>query len=479
MPEIPVYWKYTDKDNILGFVSPDGELIEGKPATYSTDSSGNVTGLVNPSGGEIGLQFGYGKKVLLLGDSITANHLAYSTYNTTTRIVEPTSSYGNSTLINGYANVANSLLGNPYQFIVSGFSGAKSEDALSNIQVVLRDNEDICELWLYIGVNDASQSVSAATASANIIAIINYALSNALRVVWIPAIPQTSAGTMTATTRNLLIQTNHIVKRAVVDLKNVDILDVASVLIDYSNANGYMAANNAYDVVHPSNAGGFFWGLALYNLILYRAPVPYPAISSPVDDYAVDNNSNQLLSDPLLLGATSASAGTGVTGTQLTALTIQRLTGGASDTCISSIISAPDGIGNAQRLVFTAGTGACSFRCIQAANVTKVVAGGRYYVECYVQVSNVTNFEKVSLSAEGSVTSITYPTPFTGSLLNASTAKNINYTGTVIFKLRTPIITIPADATAINYLRNSVFIYFSGIGGGTIDIYRRAVYKIN
>lgn len=442
-------------------------------------SSGNTV-LVGADGDKIKLSWFDTRKVILIGDSITAQNWSQVTFNDTTGENEATAVDGYDTNLCGYAEAANALMGSPYTFVNAAKSGATTAWMLTNLALVIGNHPDASEVWIHGGTNDVnSGGFTTAQIVANITAMVDMALAAGMRVVWNTCI-MPAVGTWTDTQRNSLIQANAQLKALFSSsaYKNVDIVDASGRLLDTSGTTGRTAVAYMQDTLHPSNYGGLLWGLVLKDTLAYRTRAVFGGVDNPADYKGTDTNSTQLIVDPLHLGATGAAAGTGMSGTQIAALTIGRTSGGASDVAVASVVDSPDGIGKAQKLVITAGTGACAFRVLDSLTTSYFVASGQYRAEYYIKCSALTAFSHVEFEFLGAVTSAIKSNPGLSVLHSGASPDGITYAGEFTLRVVSPILTVPSDTSAVTSFRHNIIINFTGIGGGTFEIYRRAVRRV-
>lgn len=455
-----------------------------QPTGTTTDAAGNVTGLVGPNG-RIALPWTTSRKVILSGDSITSQNWSQVVFNETLGENEPTLIEGYDTQMNGYAEVVNAMLGCPYTFVNAGKSGANSAAVLAYLEKNVANHPDAAEVWWHVGVNDINGGVSSATLITNTIAAADLALSKGMRFVWSSTIMPALAQAWTTTQRNSLAYANSTIRNTLSSYKNVDIVDVSGRLLDTANANGWTNPAYLYDNLHPSNNGAFLWALLLKDVLSYRLPQKPGAVDSPADSYAVENTSVQIMVDPLCLGALTTNGaadglGTGVSGTKLTSYSIVgRTVGGASDTAVMSIVDAPSGIGKAQRVVVTAGTGACTFRFIDGptANTTTILPGKTYEEEVFVKCSNVSGFTTAYLEHLATVTG-TPTNPSTYGLVGGASPDGITYSGDFTLRIRIRN-KMPADLTGVSVYRHAIYLMFAATGGGTFDFYQRSCRRID
>lgn len=128
--------------------------------------------------------------------------------------------------------------------------------------------------------------------------------------------------------------------------------------VDFTNVNGEPKFTHCGDGIHFDVEGAEAYGEQLATLLLEILPPAAPTVWAADNIYdATDNPKGSLLGiNPLLLGATAGTNGTGSSGTVISGAQIERNTG-SSCTVANSIAARADGKGNNQVLTFTmAGT---------------------------------------------------------------------------------------------------------------------------
>jgi hypothetical protein len=201
-------------------------------------------------------------------------------------------------------------------------------------------------------------------------------------------------------------------------------------------------------------------------------------VSAFTDNYAYDASGLNKISNPLFnattgtAGATAAGAGTTITATSIGRnWTVATVAGGTSTT-VCTTPAAPDGIGNAQRLVIT-GTNATDQITLRTGSLAsaRLVAGERLYAECFVRIASATALEGIRLTWFYLVDGVTYT-------FSAMSLQNKPYsqTNADLLVLRTPEFTVLPGVLTSGQL--SMNIFFDGAGGCTADIWRMALRKV-
>lgn len=352
MPEIPVYWKFTSKDTIQGFVSPDGELIAGdSPAMLKLDANGNPIGIVNlaTSGGN--------NTIMALGDSITA--IGYTAATATAIEFTTDLSY--------LSNLCNLSNGRLTWGGVSAFGGISSATVITGyLPAVLTAKPKYCVV--HCGTNDLGTLTQAQT-RANLLYIYQTLLANGIVPIATSMLPKsTQTG---ANTSNLQQITLWIAKTA----RNLGIpyCNWASTLFSADGSGTWASigsANTSYttDGTHQLPASSMIMATALWNTIQNYC--------SPEQNYCVQVQNNSNLT-PFYPTTTNALH---ITNTAGLAFGYGAFTGTAS----VSAMSASEGVGNWQN--FTA-TSASHF--ITGAANTAIVKGNKYLLAFKYKTSGV------------------------------------------------------------------------------------------
>lgn len=454
-------------------------------ATYANDSDGNVTGLVGPGGGTIPVSTLPGVRAGVIGDSILGGN-----YSVQASVINPSGVYSTAMLGRGLFNWANALAGMPFTFVYNGgVSGERSDQILARVATVMANQLE----WLFemCGINDvgqlAAQYASNATACenaivANRIAIWAYAVGRGAKVVALSILPPAVSQGMSATQKTIIARANRRLKDTAVR-SGVIWVDAHSQVVDTSAATGVGVTSYFYDGLHPSTAGA-------YRIGAYAATKIAPFVkkydglpSNQLDCFQQDSTSYNLMdaASGMFVSGTAGTAGTGVTASPSVATnwTLSRTTGAAA-TADASIVVAPDGVGSAQRLVITSTAANDTFRWFYAPtiNISQFPAGSSFYAECAVRVRSATAVKSVHLNAGCYFTGGATSSPTGSSNLFTSQSDAGSGSADIDLVIRTPVVTLPPDATAISSLRFELFAAFSGAGGATVDAYRCAMIRV-
>jgi hypothetical protein len=407
---------------------------------------------------------------------------------------DPSSSYSPR----GAVCWANALLGWPFKFAYNGgVSGERTDQILARCATTAAQGLN----WVVemSGRNDVSQIVAIFgndpvlcenTIYTNRLAIWDYFLSRGINVIACALLANSAALGEASATKRIVTRVNYRLKKAAMSRKGCYWIDTFALSIDPADVGGRALASRMYDSVHPSYEHQYLAGKEIARQIGPKVAQQDGLVSSQLDCYQIDSTNRNILNavDGLFLSGTSASAGTGVTGTQVTAWTIARSQGAAA-TAVASVVAAPSdalamgenvAIGNAQKLVITTTAAEDQFKISYQSSVTlaQFPAGSQYFGECAIRVRNATNLISVSVEAQ-----ITFAGGATASPLNSrclhplETGQKGTGSDDLDLVLRTPFVTLPVDATGLTKCTFSVYATFSGAGGADVYVYRAAMQK--
>ena len=470
----------------LSFTVTAGSLTytpAGNVGGFSYDTSGNITGLAGPNSSTLKL-FNFLPNVsACLGDSLMGQNWSV-TGDLTTAIAANT--YNGQS--RGCLTWMNFLSGGSFNFIWNGgISGERTDQILTRAPTV-------CALglsWLFEngGTNDVSQLAaffsSNATTCENAIvanrqAIWAIAKSYNIRVVASSIPPCASSQAWSATQIGILNRANRRLRDAAL-AAGVIWCDYAAVVTDTTNTSGYALSGSFYDGLHPNTLGAWNWGKALWTCVQYFASRYTGLISNQLDSIQSDTSSKQLLTgvEALFQGSTGAAGGTGMSGTQVSSYTIGRTAG--TGTGVASVITSPDTIGKAQRVVWTSAAAEDEFRILKAETplIATLPAGSAFRFECGVTVTSNTGLRSFGQFAQVNFTGGAASSPLTSLGMNWTAGDPAIPDTAFSGVLTSPWVRLPSDATAITSIRGQVTPVFASSGGATIDVYRYGLVKIN
>lgn len=248
---------------------------------------------------------------------------------------------------------------------------------------------------------------------------------------------------------------------------SVSVLDRFSLCVD-PTANPTNVASGTYkDSLHYASALAFKIGKADADyLSKFYAPGSFAA--STVGDNIVNLAGSRVLNQYALFQGSGGTTGTGVTGTVATGITAKRNTGVGAG--VASVVT-HDVAGNWQQLAIT-GAGATDVWQMGLSSVISgasagLVAGGSYYWECEVDVSNISGLNEVYLFGNIIIDGVTYQLRDNSSNSGGQAGTTTPYRK----MLRTETFTIPSNAVALTSMECQLFAPFAtGTSGGTATI---------
>jgi hypothetical protein len=472
----------------------------GNEAIFATDP---LTGWIGLSvGGAIApLTKSDGLTCIILGDSITGQNLingftangmaSLQSYNPPI-----TSQFYSATQDKGYMSWLQVFSGNAFVPLFNGgVAGQRTDQILARTETALAyapkfvfelsGTNDVSQLTAFYGDNSA---LAETTIIANRKAIWGKCMATGARVVAL-SIPTPASGIAWSAARmGLLYRVNRQLKDFCLT-NGILWVDIAASVVDTANTSGY-AVSAYYDstFLHPSSNGCYTWAKAIWAQI-QKFVQPYTGlVSSQADFYTVDALSKNILPplDGLFVNGTNTTAQTGTTGTfpapSGSNAWLMSRTAGAAATGVASVPAAPSGVGNSVQLVITSTAAEDTFRMLWAdgaPSIAKLPAGEACYFECEVKVTSATNLRSLQGSiiitttggaAAGTYTSYALQTTAGETGLTDATG----FTGVI----RTPVVYVPSDATAVTLIRAGLQPVFSGAGGATIQMSRCSIVKV-
>lgn len=282
-------------------------------------------------------------EVIIAGDSITANQI----------LVTATHYWYDDV---GFYSIAASMAGvapTYYNYATSGITIQGWSDRW--LAATLANPARI--VLMLLGANDdfSTPATPVATKISQLTTIFETLVAAGKYVVAVSELPQST----TATRANAVAAQNLFLQNYWSGKSTGEYFPLYTAMADPSGTNTPYKTNYGIvgdaSLVHPGNLGAYYAGVAMAPLF-ERLFVPITLVGSNNDSITVNANSNQLLANPMLLG-TAGTAGTNVTGSIATGLTV---TGDANTAVVGSVTAANGGIGNKQVLAVTS-TGAGLF----------------------------------------------------------------------------------------------------------------------
>lgn len=362
------------------------------------------------------------------------------------------------------------LLNYGFRVIGAGVGGNTSQMIRGRFQADVLDKQPR-DVVIGATINDPLNDVPTATSIANYSWMIEQCLSRGIRVR-IHNVPPTAAAYMNASRWALLYAINRWISFVLPTLyPSVSILDRFSLCVD-PTANPTNVASGTYkDSLHYASALAFKIGKADADYLgNFYAPGSFAATT--VGDNIVNLAGSRVLNQYALFQGSGGTTGTGVTGTVATGVTVKRNAGAGAG--VASVV-AHDVAGNWQQVAIT-GAGATDVWQVGpsttiSSGTAGLVAGGSYYWECEVDVSNISGLNEVYLF--GNIVFDTGSGNNTYQLRDNSSNSGGQAGTTTPYRkmLRTEVFTIPANAVSVSSMDIQVFAPFAtGASGGTATI---------
>ncbi len=340
---------------VMGIGHPKNQaLTESPPAVFSTDSLGNVTGLLGPDGSTISIAGENGLRTVLFGDSLTQynnSSFSVSSISRTSNVVTVVTASAHALRNGQFANIvnmtdatyqalntpityisstsfsyvnagsdgstsggtvvaqnqlfqagdfvwANALLGGRMRFVANmGVATQTTAQMLARIDDVFALNPQV--VYFQGGTNDVNGDVAYATIIANLQSIIAQITSRNILCVIKTIPPYGGAGAFYTAARNANLQNvNQWIRRAATVYKGLVVVDAYNAIINPTDANGYGTASmyQASDTVHYNSKGALAIGRKAYTALVNLLPEVDNKVTSITDNYGF-NTANLDLHD--------------------------------------------------------------------------------------------------------------------------------------------------------------------------------------
>ncbi|MES2320182.1 MAG: GDSL-type esterase/lipase family protein [Pseudomonadota bacterium] len=458
---------------------------------FATGADGNPTGIMLPSGMSSSVFSSIpGMRWSVSGDSELGSCLQTSAntaiYN---GLFDDGVSAGTFKSARSPLMWLNALLGQRISFVYNGgLSGKRTDEILVNLPTVLTQPAD--GLFDNGGANDIDQLLTYAGFGASATTCENAIYDNrtakwakararGVRLIVAFSITPPAVGQgWSATQKGIFNRVNRRLSKAARSIPGVIWFDANTYITDPASTTGLALAGTLYDNLHYSSFGCFLLGRALAKVLDPLLPKYTRNVSNWLDCWQSDTASNNLMeaSCGMFTKGTAGTADTNVVGTVCTGWTCKQTTGvGGSAT--ASIVAAPNdadnnysGVGNAQRLVITTTAQNDTFRWFYfpTINIAQYPAGSSFYVECRVRVRSAVNLNAIYAQASAYFTGSASASPTFSADGFSTYSEPGSGSADLDIVLRSPIVVLPADATAISSLRFELYAKFNGAGAGTI-----------
>lgn len=421
------------------------------------------------------------RTVATLGDSII------SADSTNQGVVDPgVSSPSSSNYSHGIVtNFAAISQKDVSQVFNGGYSGQRSDYVLTQAASALATSPDV--LIELCGVNDLAQLATTfagnSTACENAIVTNRTAIWDAARAKGVPTValsltPVGNLGGFTSAARYCLQRVNARLKKIAAARRDTIWVDIHEIGVDPADANSYPRTNYALDTLHPSALFAYKIGQRLSTVIGSRFAPTGNLISAQLDSLFSDSASLNFLNpvNGMFVGGTAGSAGSGISGTVHTGWTVDRGSSSGAPTGVASIVTAADGVGNAQRVVATANNPGESLRFLArtAPLISQLPAGSKVEVFFKVNVTSQTNLRSVQAATKIYFTGGIQSSPMASFSLSVSGGPGVVALPDTTYEMlvRVPPVYVPTDAVSIQFLDLEVIPQFNAAGSATVDISR-------
>lgn len=465
-----------------GTLSPIGPF-SGTQQFLISCSAGSVA--VSVGDAVLGLQIGaQGRRLVTIGDSLLGQgYTAEYPANCDPTSLDTTIS-ARSTRARGIVPVLNALMGMPFVPVYYGaVTGTTTNTILASADRIFnRAFEVVVEDG---GTNDASLYATEwgtlAAAEDGIVAnrqsVWAKAIAAGAKCIIALAIPPVgSAAGWTTAQKAMVVRANARLAKAAAPNTCVIWIDMHSALVDPTLSTGLAKTNVLFD--NDKHEGGY-GAYLIAQKILQDSRVSSLAckrqmLSSQLDCIQNDASSKNLLnaSVGLATGATGASGGAGSSGTILNGITTGCTVG--SPNTVASIVAAPNGVGNAQRLEITsfALNDQVRMLVLPGSTLTEFPKGSWGYFECMCKVTGATNLVAVTITAGATWVGGSLSSQTAAGLTYQSGEAGSAYTNNDVLTLVSEPFYMPADITSMTFNKGEVFATFGGAGGATLDIYQ-------
>lgn len=432
-----------------------------------------------------------GRLAVQIGDSILGQgYTAEFPANCDPTILDTTIA-ARSTRSRGILPVLNALMGMPFTTVYYGAVTGKT----TNIILASADNIFNRTFDLVVedgGTNDISLyttewgTLAAAEAGivANRQAVWAKAIAAGAKCIIALAIPPVgSSASWTAAQKTAVCRVNAKLAKYAQQNACIRWIDIHEPLVDPTISTGLSKSGVLYDSdKHPGAYGAYLVARKIMSdSWVASMAIKRPMLSSQLDCIQNDTSSKNLLnaSIGLATGATGASGGAGSSGTILTGITTNRIVG--TPNTVASIVVAPNGIGNAQRLVITSNALNDQVRALilPGSTVAEFPKGSWGYFECMCQVTGATNLLAVTVTAGATWVGGSMPSQAAvGLAVPVAGETGSAYTNNDILTLVSEPFYMPSDITSMTFNKGEVLATFSGAGGATLDIYQMRWMKL-
>jgi lysophospholipase L1-like esterase len=339
-----------------------------------------------------------------------------------------------------------------------GVGGDNSADLLARINDVLAAGTDY--VLVSIGGNDVTQSITSDETCANLEAIWDACYAAGKFVLASMIYPRGPQTTYTAAHKTKCARINNYIQQAQYRRERFEVLNPIPIFTDYSDGDGLSLEYMTYDGIHPGTWGAWRLGRSIAEIINALEPPRDDMFFDPSNVWhATDNPYGNLLPNGMLLGTGgSVSGGTGdvAASSQVDAV------GGLS--VVASKVTSHRGV-PAQRFVISGTAGVGVGQCALQQIAPDWPIGTDVEALCVVRVDASVNLAglQFDIRIDRGAGGILYA--MAGELTTMTDVQAMRLPdGSWVGVMRTPVITIPADAIDVR-----VRIGAGGYPGSTVS----------
>lgn len=363
---------------------------------------------------------------------------------------------------------ANMLLGWPFEIVHNAAMGGERTTALDGH--ITRDVLPYDADWVLVsfGINDIAADTSATTIIDNLTAGCARLLADGRKVLLTTLVPLHYGSASYTVARAHAVM---VVNRALIDYARVTpgvyLADLFGPMVD--PAQSIMTIKSGYgDGIHPYAIGGYAIGKQFATDFADVFPLQLGLPQSAVEDWTVNNTERQICANPLFQGASGTLSG-GPTGTVATGWTLLQ---SGTLTVVGSVEARADGIGNDQVITCSGGSGTSNVYLYNTTNLSgRVSAGDQIFSIVEISVSGLTALRTIQSTLPSTING-NAATLGAGLIGDATTFPQ----GDMTIVLRSPAITVPAGSIT-NLLHQIQFVFNAG-GAGVLKVGRIGVYKL-
>ena len=413
-------------------------------ATYATDSSGNVTGLVGPTGGVIPIQYP-ANTISFIGDSMMSRgvSLAATDYSSMVLPLPTSTSFPTVTqhLDRGIHTWCMIAAGQRLKLIRNaGVGGNRTQHVLARIDadvLAAKPRYVAC----MIGYNNVVGDDTYAQIASDLTEIYAKIRAAGSRLIAFTILPNATFINANAARKAVYNQVNLFIKQYCQQNDGCYCFDAAEAILDVTTG-GEQTGSYYTDNIHPVMKGAMLVGNAFGSQIASIVPNSAILLGNPLDTSAVSGgwSGGNMLPGGRMVGTGGANTGVGMSGVVATNWTHQLEFGTA--TSVASKVARADGVqGEWQQVAISSMTGSSAVRLQKsvAAGAGVFAVGDVIEAIAEFQIDAPTSLTAFQLTAEFLNSGFgTISAAYANQLSDASTVQ----AGSGVFK--TAQVTVPA-----------------------------------